>query len=190
MMVDPYAPPSADLSNEPASQAFFVVSKRKFALMFIVTCGWYFTFWFYMNWRRHRAAGNKVLPLARTVFGVFFVYSLFIRVDRRIKAFDRRYAWYPRSLAIAVIVLTFTNIALNWLNDPGVSFVLSLAITGLLAYCFLSVQSAINYAESDAAGLSNSVITWANGVWICIGLCMWTLAVTGYFLGFSAANAG
>ncbi len=186
---NPYAPPRACLSTEPAPAAFFVVSKRKFALMFAATCGWYFTYWLYMNWRRHRRAGNKVLPFARTFFGVFFLYSLFIRVDRRVKAADRQFSWYPRSLALAMILLLFTNVVLNWLTDMRFSMVVSLLFLVPQIYCLLQVQDAINYAENDAAGLSNSVLTWANGVWIGVSLCLWTLAFVGYYLSF-AASAG
>lgn len=164
--------------------AFFVVSKRKFALMFVVTCGLYLTYWLYMNWRQQRAAGSKVLPLARTILGVFFVHSLFFRIDRRIKATGRQFGWYPGSLALGVLVLIFANIALNWMIDLRLSAVLGFLILILETYCFLRVQDAINYAENDVGGLSNSTFTCANGIWIGLGLCIWALTFIDYYAIF------
>lgn len=190
MITDPYAPPRACLSPEPASAAFFVVSRFKFALMFVLTCGLYLTYWLYMNWKRQRAAGSRVLPLARTIFGPFFVHSLFFRIDRKIKATGRHFSWYPGSLALGVLVLIFANIALNWMIDLRLSAVLGLLILVLEIYCFLRVQAAINYAENDVEGLGNSAFTWANGIWIGVGLCLWALTFSGHYAIFFLANAG
>lgn len=56
--------------------------------------------------------------------------------------------------------------------------------------CFLRVQDAINYAENDVDGLSNAALTWANGVWIGLGLCIWVLTFISYYATFVESNAG
>jgi hypothetical protein len=183
MIADPYAPPAATLHDAaPTSPAFYVVSKSKFAMLFVATNGFYIAYWLYKNWKLHRAAGNKVLPLVRTIFGVFFIYSLFTRIDRRIKASGRDFRWFPRSLALAFIVVACTSSAAVWIQDFHIQFAMSLLVLLLQIFCLLSAQAAINYSENDSEGHTNSALTFANGVWIGLGLCFWTLLFLTYFL--------
>lgn len=183
MIVDPYAPPAASLLDvAPTSPAFYVVSKSKFALLFLATNGFYVIYWFYKNWKFQRAAGNKVLPLIRAIFGVFFIYSLFTRIDRRIKASEREFRWFPRSLALACIVIACVSTSTIWLQDFHILYAMSLLVLLLQMFCLWTVQGAINYAENDPEGLSNSALTFANGMWIALGLCIWTLVFSVYFL--------
>ncbi|WP_150583021.1 hypothetical protein [Pseudomonas fluorescens] len=186
-MIDPYAPPTASLIPDPVSRAFFVVSKFKFALMYVLTCGFYLTYWLYMNWKLQRAIGSKVSPLARTVFGFFFVHSLFVRIDLRIKATERQFVWYPKSMATGVLVLIGANVALNWMNDLRLASVLGVLILIVETYCFMQVQDAINHAENDVDGLGNASLTWANGAWIGLGLCIWAFAFIAYYAIFTNA---
>jgi len=182
MIADPYTPPSASLLNTaPASPAFFVVSKRKFALLYVLTCGMYFSYWLYRNWKLQRAAGSTVFPLTRTVFHLIFIFSLFVRIDRRIKASERQFSWYPKSMALGVVMLSISSIAVNWVQDLRLIFAMSLLAMGVQIYCYVCAQEAINCAENDVDGLSNSTITWANGIWIALGVSIWALLFYGAY---------
>ncbi|KAF2392067.1 hypothetical protein [Pseudomonas frederiksbergensis] len=162
---------------------FYVVCKSKLALLFVSTSGFFLIYWFYRNWKLYRAAtGNKVLPLFRTILGVFFVYSLFTKIDHRIGASNLKYRWYPRSLALAVILLACTGSALMWLPDVQIRFALSLLVLFLQTCCLLRVQNAINYLAGDVEGLGNSKLTFANGIWVALGLCWWGLAIIGFYV--------
>ncbi|WCM51559.1 hypothetical protein OH720_00665 [Pseudomonas sp. WJP1] len=183
MNANPYAPPVAELDcTESPRAAFFVVGTSKFALMIVSTFGLYVTYWLYKNWKLYRAAtGNKVIPIARELLGVFFMYSLFTSIDRRLRASGRDYRWYPRLLAISVIMAAAASMGLMWLPDVHISFALSLLILLLQVCSFLRVQEAINYLENDVAGTANSTLTFANGVWFTFGLCCWGVAILVFY---------
>jgi hypothetical protein len=177
-------PSTAEFLDSVATPpAFYVVRKSKLVLMFVSTSGFYLIYWLYRNWKLYRTAtGNKVLPLVRAILGVLFVYSLFTRIDRRMSASGRQYRWYPRSLALGVILLACGGSALIWVPDVHIRFALSLMILILQTCCLLRVQDAINYLENDADGLGNSTLTFANGLWVALGLCWWGLAIIGFYI--------
>lgn len=183
MTDDPYATPIASLKNDVSgSPAFFVVAKRKFVLMFILGAGFYFTYWVYKNWKLQRAAGHFVLPLIRTFFSVFFIYSLFTRINQRIIASQRQFDWHPRSMALGLILVAMASVVAPWLLSLSLGLVLTILILALQTYCYSCAQEAINFAENDPEGLSNSTLTWANGFWMVMGVCVW--ALMGYFYFF------
>lgn len=168
--------------TEPPRATFFVVGTSKFALMIVSTFGVYLTYWMYKNWKLYRTAtGNKVLPIVRAFFFVFFVYSLFASIDRRIRASGKGYRWYPRLLALSVIVNALAGIGLAWLPDVHISFALGLLLLLLQVCSLLRVQEAINYLENDVDGTANSTLTFANGVGFAFGLCWWGLMILTFY---------
>lgn len=68
-----------------AAPRFYIVSKNKFIVMFLLTLGYYYTYRLYKNWKTYRIATNaRVLPLIRTIMGVLFIYSLHMKIDRQL----------------------------------------------------------------------------------------------------------
>ncbi|MFK3722840.1 hypothetical protein ACI2KE_03155 [Pseudomonas monteilii] len=161
---------------------FFVVSPRKMVIMSILTLNLYTVYWFYRNWRLYkRHSGESLWPLVRTIFGIFFVHGLLKRVDRQIKLTGRVYAWSPLLLTCALWLLCIVNYALSVLQmfDPSpvramITIVLSLAFG---VWWDLTVQRAINFCIGDPEGDGNSALSWANGVWIVLGLLLWALTL-------------
>ncbi len=87
MSTNPYAPPKAAVDDvAPAGAAaepvFFPVSRTKLIVMSTLTLTLYQLVWFYHNWRLIRNRGEPVLPIMRTIFAVFFCYTLFDRIRR------------------------------------------------------------------------------------------------------------
>ncbi|NWD27477.1 hypothetical protein HX864_29720 [Pseudomonas yamanorum] len=41
----------------------------------------------------------------------------------------------------------------------------------------MQLQRAVNQVESDPEGEANKRLTWANGIWIVIGLCLYTIGI-------------
>jgi hypothetical protein len=89
-----YRPPQADLeiyTPQPTqTQAqtlapFFQTPPWKMALLSVMSLGLYQLFWFHSHWTRRKTHGEKVSPLARSIFGAFFAYSLFDGVNRQIQ---------------------------------------------------------------------------------------------------------
>ena len=184
MIAEPYATPISTLeAPEPAQPTFYVVSKRKFLLLYLATQGWYLLYWMYKNWKLYRTAtGIKVMPMVRTFLSVFFVYSLFTRIDRRIVNSGQRYFWYPRSVALVFIIACCLGAGQNWVWGLHLKIALGILSLLLQTACLLYVQDAINYGECDAAGAGNSKLTFANGMWVSLGLCIWALAALGIYM--------
>ncbi|MHC9603251.1 hypothetical protein ACQXXP_12315 [Corynebacterium diphtheriae] len=42
----------------------------------------------------------------------------------------------------------------------------------------VQIQHAVNIWKNDPRGHANSRITWANGIWICIGVFLWVFAIS------------
>jgi hypothetical protein len=87
MSTNPYAPPAAPVADIPQPAAptvqaiYFPISILKLAVLTTCTLGLYELYWFYMNWRLIRdREGFKCNPALRSIFSVFFVYSLFARI--------------------------------------------------------------------------------------------------------------
>lgn len=178
---NPFAAPQANLQTASDGRTtFYVVSIPKFLTLFFLTSGFYFTYWFYKNWQCYRAAtGIKVLALLRTIFSIFFVYSLFMKIRQRLLFSDRPYSWFPRLLALLFIVSACAANALIWVFDPITSLKASCGILILQAVLLTRVQKAVNYLESDPQGQTNARFTGLNGFWVVLGLCWWALAITG-----------
>lgn len=149
---------------------FYIVSKNKFIVMFLLTLGYYYTYWLYKNWKTYRIATNaKVLPLIRAIMGVLLIYSLFMKIDRQLSISHTPYRWYPRLLALALIASGLLGIyAVFWPSAPGAHPVVPVATLFFNMFCLLRVQSAINHLENDPLGEKNSKITIANCFWISL----------------------
>ncbi|MFT0519006.1 hypothetical protein [Pseudomonas faucium] len=163
------------------NRQFFVVSPKKFAVMTLFTFGWYSLFCFYRSWVLHRAAtGERVLPLMRALFGLFFMYSLFRRVDKKICQTGRSYAWSPAVLTVAIvlgwIMLLFVDQGL-WQSHPHLASSLLIGAFGLQVFALTRVQCAINFCEGDESGQSNARFTAANWLGMALGLVMWPLLI-------------
>jgi hypothetical protein len=142
MELNPYAPPAAALEGAPTTYAepradvplFFPVSPTKLTLLYFASFGLYQLLWFHESWKLVRDRGEGISPIARTIFGVFFCYSLFERVQDEARSHDVKMIGGAGFLAIAWIVLALAG----RLPDPA------WMITFLSFLPMLAVQKAVN----------------------------------------------
>lgn len=171
-MTKPAEEPTSIIPMTPLLTAprFYIVSKNKFIVMFLLTLGYYYTYWLYKNWKTYRIATNaRVLPLIRTIMGVLFIYSLHMKIDRQLYLSHTHYRWHPRLLALSLIVSEFVGVyAAFWPSAPGAHPAIPAATLLFNLFCLLRVQSAINHLENDPLGQQNSKITAANCFWISL----------------------
>ena len=81
---NPYEAPKSRLetSVEKGDKQFYVVSVKKFTILFFFTIGMYVLYWFYGNWKRYKAySGKNIWPVPRAIFAIFFTHSLFSEVQ-------------------------------------------------------------------------------------------------------------
>lgn len=186
-----YAPPAAPLIDPAplASQGneFFVVSPRKFLLLFVTTLGMYQLYWFYMHWARFRTVNRqKMLPIARAAFSIFFTHALTRQIDNRLRRDDRPYPWSASGVAtvyvaLAVTMNIFDRLAFREIGSP-ITDLIGMALVPVLAVTGVRIQKAANLACGDPEGESNQHLTWANWIWLVIGALFWILCLLGFFL--------
>jgi hypothetical protein len=173
---NPYQAPATPLEEREhsAEPVFFPVSVVKLLVLSLCTFGLYEMYWFYKNWQLvKRREHSNIVPVMRSVFGVFFCYSLFEKVsDQAEHAGTGSIAAGP--LAAGWIVLTIL-----WrLPDPY------WLVTFLAVLFMLPVQQAINAINSQAApghDPNRSFSGW-NIAAVIIGSLFFALALIGLFL--------
>ncbi len=177
---NPYAPPQADLDSPsaPRQPTFFVVAPSKLVLMVLLSQGIYSFYWFYKQWDCYRqSTGAKVLPLGRAFFAIFFVYSLVMKIRQKQALDGVSYSWRPQSLALGIIFCTLLPFTYMWFAAPLITFMLGICMAIVYVSLVVQVQGAVNRVEDDSRGEANKHLTWLNGFWIVIGLCMWGLGL-------------
>lgn len=185
LIENPYAPPQADLGTPSSAcqTTFFVVAPRKLVLMVLLSQGMYSFYWLYKHWACYRqATGAKVLPLVRAFFSVFFFYSLVMKISQKLALDGVSYRWWPRSLALGLIICAFLPYTYIWFVTSLTTLKLSICLMILQVSLAAQVQGAVNQVEGDPNGKANIRLTWANGIWIMIGLGLWSLGFMSAFL--------
>jgi hypothetical protein len=176
---NPYAAPLADLSQSAADQPmFFVVAPRKLLLMILLSQGLYMVYWSYKQWAYYRqATGARIWPWARGFFAVFFFYSFAMKVRRKLELTNTSHRWWPRCLALGLTFSALLPQAYVWFVAPMTALKLNFCLMIVDAALAVQLQHAVNRVEDDAGGEANHRLTWANGIWILIGMSTWALTV-------------
>jgi len=76
--------------------------------------------------------------------------------------------------------LTFSALlpqAYVWFVAPMTALKLNFCLMIVDAALAVQLQHAVNRVEDDAGGEGNHRLTWANGIWILIGMSTWALTV-------------
>ena len=190
-----YKPPKAELIDSVSVGAeFYVVSPKKYLVLFFITVGLYPVYWFYKNWSLHREkTGNKMWPVMRGIFSIFFTHSLFRLVDSRLKEKQLNHEWDPQSLATIYVLFAVAGNILDRLSykeiGSPVTDLLSLGILPVIGWTLYKAQNVINIVCEDPSGASNSQFTWANIIWIVLGVIFWALILLGLYLMFIDPSA-
>jgi hypothetical protein len=165
---------------------FYVVAKRKLAILFLATFTAYAFYWFYKNWRcykgRHPEAcrfGSMVSPAPRAAFSMFFTHALF----RKIKAYGRAQPavarWRCELHATLLVALMLLANVIDVLIRGRAGDVASFVSIVVLVLPFLKAQEMINLSCGDPKGTSNARLTKANWAWVIVGAVGWVLVIVG-----------
>ncbi|WP_338724337.1 hypothetical protein V9L16_04855 [Pseudomonas tolaasii] len=177
---NPYTAPQADLSLPVDSPAtFFVVAPRKFVVMVLLSQGFYGFYWLYKHWSIYRAAtGARVLPLVRAFFSFLFVYALVMKIKNALDLKALPYRWLPRCYALGWITSACLPFTYIWFVSPFTALKLGFCFAIIQVSMGAQIQCAVNHLENDRQGKANCRITWANGIWIAIGVSFWVIGIT------------
>lgn len=182
-----YKTPEADLGAEVVvtQSDFYVVSPRKFLILFFITLGMYRLYWFYQNWALHKRINPEVWPIPRAIFSLFFTHSLFNLIDFRLKDREIVHSWSPGSLATVYVCLLLVEAVVERLSTNNIGSpltdIISIGILPVLVWPLYQAQRAANAACGDPDGESNSRLTWANWLWIIAGMAFWLFVGIGMY---------
>src|SRR5688572_18207472 len=115
-----YAPPEALILDAPATGVveaeFYVVSRKKFLVLFFVTMGLYQLYWFYAHWARWRDAHREsIWPVWRSIFQVFFTHRLAREIEGSLVRADPRARFNGGVYATLVVMLQVaTNLSIRY----------------------------------------------------------------------------
>lgn len=184
-----YAPPQANLQAQEDADTqelmFYVVSRRKFLLLFLATVGMYPIYWTYRNWRAYKlASGESLWPAVRGVFLVFFTHALFRHIDEALRRRGLDIQWSPGRDATLIVVITILSNFLDRLGsrmpDAPLLDIVSLLLLAPLACLYLRAQTAVNAACGDPDGSGNSSYSVANWFFLIGGGVFWVFIVIGF----------
>jgi hypothetical protein len=187
---NPYKPPEANLTLEDTVEAndsmFYVVSPKKFLLLFIGTLGIYQLYWFYENWSKYKAHKKLSLwPIPRALFSIFFAHSLFRIINEKLVLKNNEKGWNHSFSATLFVLFTLVSNADKLFEEAFgelISYTIVIIMIPLTAWILYEVQIRINQVCGSIDGEENSKITGANIFWLALGGILWLLLLFGFLL--------
>ena len=175
-----------DLIAASQGPTFYVVSQRKFAILFLSTFSAYIFYWFYKNWdcykRKHPEAsrfGSTISPAVRAASSLFFTHALFRKVKGHGRGQPTLARWRSGLHAtILVALMLLSNFADSFIAGPAGNYA-SFASVFVLGLPFLKAQQMINLSCGDPDGMGNDRLSKANWAWMIAGGVWWVLALAG-----------
>jgi len=185
-----YAPPQAQIADPIDTTdvaPFYVVSERKFLMLFFATVGMYSMYWFWRHWKRHKIDKKlEIWPVPRAIFPIFFAHGLNREIDHLLHRKQQRFAWSANALATVFVVFSLIGNITDRLTWRGIGYpysdILSLLTLLPIGYCLFRTQQAANLACGDPDADANRRFTIANYAWLSLGMLWWALILIGLTL--------
>lgn len=186
-----YRTPRAELTVESSASEFYVVSKLKFAVLYLATLGLYEVYWFYRHWHQYRRYhGEALWPVPRAIFSIIFAYPLFRRFERRNAAASDPVRWSPGGFAgLYILLYLVSNFAeLGVPGDDTIGLLVAFVAMILALVLLQGIQDIVNRAVGDPDASANRRFSAANIAWIAVGLLFWSMTLIGLAIGLGLFN--
>ena len=161
----------------------YVVSVRKFLLLYGLTAGGYMVYWSYRNWASYKAeTGAPIAPLLRAALWPFFILPLFEVVQNGLDRTGRCYFWQPETRGLLIMLLVMFSVLVSTLfTRPSDAVYVLFTNAVLIAGCcamLVAAQRAINILAGDPQGSVNKALSYANFAWMVAGTLL--MAIVAY----------
>lgn len=190
MEENPYAAPMSDCEEAPKTtmdHTFYVVSRTKFFVLYLMTFGFYSIYWNFRNWQLFKKKTHKELrPVFRALFSIFFTHALLREIDEANLRKSSPIGWNAQGWATLIVVVMVAAQILAGLSRPNIGFpvidLLAFAVLLLEAFLVAEVQMVINTSCDDPMGSSNQRFTGWNILGMVLGGIYITLVLLALFL--------
>ena len=155
---------------------FELVSVQKFILLTVLSLGLYQIWWAYKTWKFFKDKDSlDIIPVARAIFLIIFLYSLFERIQEFSKS-----KGYSKSFSSIGYFLLFIGLSLSSrLPDPY--WIVSFSSM----FCFVPAIKSLNNGIRESEnynGLERRKFNFRQIIIVVIGTVLWLLIVIGIFL--------
>lgn len=153
-----------------------VISVNKFIFLSFISFGLYQIWWIFKAWRFFLIKDKlNIMPAARAVFSIFFLYSLFNRIKNYAKEQGYPHDFSSGWMYLAYLITTL----LVYLPDPY--WLISLCDIIFLIPAF----KALNYAQKQiVTTIEQEKFNTSQIILIIIGSIMWILIFIGFVISF------
>lgn len=174
--------PEEETTAQTKKLEFYVVSPKKFLLLFIGTFSLYSFYWFYKNWDLYKKSTDEEMwPIMRAIFSIFFVHSLFELIANKYREQTKEKFISVSYLATIYVILTILSRISDKLSDNEIlipfTYYISFLSLPVIGAIFYKVQLLINTACDIPNGNSNNKLTPLNYMWLILGGVIWLLVL-------------
>lgn len=163
-----------DNSNDDNSKWYIeLVDANKFIILFVMSLGLYSIWWMYKVWKFFQQKEEpNMMPAARAIFGIFWVYPLFERIQDYAKENGYESKYNSSFLFVGYVIMNLSS----RLPDPiglVAIFAFILMIPPLRAYNFAVMNSDYYNGEEVARYSAGQMAV------VAIGLLLWSTIFLG-----------
>jgi hypothetical protein len=153
-----------------------IVDGMKVLILSLVSFGLYGIWWIYKSWRFFKEKdGLDIMPVARAIFSIFFLYSLFENIQHYAKSHGYQKSYSSWALFAGQIIFSIAS------RLPEPYWLISI----VSSFFLLAPANALNFAIANSEQYKATTISGFNGRQIAvlvIGGIFWILVLAGLFL--------
>lgn len=168
------------IENTPVNHHFAdltIISLKKFIFLSVISLGLYELWWIFKAWRFFAIKDHlNIMPAARAIFSIFFLYALFKRIREYAKEKGDAQDFSPGWMYVGYIVFA---LLLAHLPDPY--WLISSFSFIFLIPAFVALNNAKKH-ESEFNVVIQEKFNIAQMIVIILGSLFWMLLLMGLFL--------
>lgn len=153
-----------------------IVDGTKVLILSLVSFGLYGIWWIYKSWRFFKEKdGLDIMPAARAIFSIFFLYSLFENIQHYAKSNGYQKSYSSGGLFAGQIIFSLAS------RLPEPYWLISI----VSSFFLLAPANALNFAIANSEQYKATIVSGFNGRQIAvlvIGGILWMLVLAGLFL--------
>jgi len=171
-----------DSENQSSKWYIELVDGNKFIVLFILSLGLYAIWWMYKSWRFFQQKEEPdMMPAARAIFGIFWAYSLF----RRIQIYAKENGYTSTYNSGLLFVGYFCMNLSSRLPDP-------IGLVAIMAFAFLIPPvRALNFAIMNSDEYDGEEVDRYSAGQMAIvafGIIFWGMNILGLISGQEMVN--